>query len=92
MFKKRRGIKIPYNKQGLIYFTCVNYKDMPEDVQQRIVDLCDEIGGNEYADVLFRVVTDSTKSIRSLSMEHHISEMSLYRLRKRFYELWEKQS
>ncbi len=88
MFKKRRGIKIPYNKQGLIYFTCVNYKDMPDDIQQRIVQLCDEVGGDDYADVLFAAVTDSTKSIRSLSMEYHVSEMSLYRYRKKFYELW----
>lgn len=88
MFKKRRGIKLPYNKQGLIYFTCMNYYDMPDDVQQRIVQLCNEVGGEDYADVLFAVITDSTKSIRALSMEYHISEMSLYRYRKKFYELW----
>ena len=88
MFKKRRGIHIPYNKQGLIYFSCMNYKDMPEDVQNKIVNLCNEVGGKEYADVLFAVVTDSTKSIRALSMEYHISEMSLYRYRKKFYESW----
>ena len=88
MFKKRRGIHIPYNKQGLIYFSCMNYKDMPDDVQNKIVNLCNEVGGEEYADVLFAVVTDSTKSIRALSMEYHISEMSLYRYRKKFYESW----
>ncbi len=87
MFKKRRGIHIPYNKQGLIYFTCVNIKDMPEHIQDKIKNLCQEVG-DEYADVLFAVVTDSTKSIRALSMEHHISEMSLYRYRKKFYEAW----
>ena len=37
MFKKRRGIRIPYEKQGLIYFNCVNYKDMPEDIQNKIL-------------------------------------------------------
>ncbi len=87
MFKKRRGIKLPYNKQGLIYFTCVNYKDMPEDVQNKIINLCNEVG-KQHADVLFAVVTNSSKSIRSLSIEYHISEMSLYRYRKKFYEAW----
>lgn len=90
MFKKRRGIKIPYNKQGLVYFTCVNYKDMPEDIQEKIKKLCCDIGGEEYYEVLFKVVTDSSKSIRSLAMEYYISEMSLYRFRKQFYELWDK--
>ena len=42
MFKKRRGIHIPYNKQGLIYFTCVNIDEMPEEIQNKI--------GHEFAD------------------------------------------
>ena len=88
MFKKRRGIHIPYNKQGLIYFTCVNYKDLPEDIQKKILNLCEEVG-KEHEDVLFKVVTNSNKSIRSLAIEHHISERSLYRYRKKFYEEWE---
>ena len=87
MFKKRRGIQLPYNKQGLIYFTCVNIKDMPLDVQEKIINLCNEVG-KEHAGVLFEVVTNSSKSIRSLSMEYHISETQLYYYRKKFYEAW----
>ena len=90
MFKKRRGIKLPYNKQGLIYFTCMNYDDMPEDVKADITNLCKEVG-KEHAEVLFKVVTDSNKSIHSLSMEYHISETQLYYYRKKFYEEWEKE-
>lgn len=90
MFRKRRGIHIPYNKQGLIYFTCVNYKDMPEDIQQKIVNICNDVGGEDYADVLYKVVTDSNRSIRSLSIEYHISETQLYYYRKKFYEMWEE--
>jgi hypothetical protein len=88
MFKKRRGIHIPYNKQGLIYFTCVNIDEMPDEVQDKIYNLCQDIGGDDYAEVLFKVVTDSTKSIRSLAMEYHISETQLYHYRKKFYEAW----
>ena len=87
LFKKRRGVHIPYNKQGLIYFTCVNYKDMPEHLKQKIVNLCQEVG-KQHSDVLYKVVTDSNKSIRSLSMEYHISERQLYNYRKKFYEAW----
>ena len=87
MFKKRRGIKLPYNKQGLIYFSCVNHNDMPDDVKQKIVNLCNEVG-KEYAEVLFEVVTNSNKSIRALAMDYHISESQLYLYRKKFYEAW----
>jgi hypothetical protein len=89
MFKKRRGIKLPYNKQGLIYFTCVNHREMPEHIQDKIVSLCNEVG-KEYSEALYKVVTDSNRSIRSLSMEYHISETQLYHYRKKFYESWEK--
>ena len=87
MFKKRRGIHIPYEQQGLIYFTCVNHKDMPDEIQDKIHRLCQEVG-KEYADVLYKVVTDTKRSIRSLAMEYHISETQLYHYRKKFYENW----
>ena len=87
MFKKRRGINIPYNKQGLIYFNCMNFNDMPEHIQNKIKKLCDEVG-KEYSEVVFQVVTNSNETIRSLAIKYHTSEMSLYRLRKKFYESW----
>ena len=87
MFKKRRGIKLPYNKQGLIYFSCVNHNDMPEDVKQKIINLCNDVG-KEHAEVLFEVVTNSNKSIRALAMDYHISESQLYYYRRKFYEAW----
>ena len=86
MFKKRRGIKLPYNKQGLIYFTCMNYRDMPE-MEIKIKSLCDDIG-KEHSEVLWQVMTNGSKSIRALAMDYHISETQLYHYRKRFYEAW----
>lgn len=87
MFRKRRGIHIPYNKQGLIYFTCVNVKDMPQEVQQKILNLCIEVAGEDYK-ALYEVVTNDKKSVLSISLEYFINEKRLYRLRKEFYEKW----
>ena len=87
MFRKRRGIHIPYNKQGLIYFTCVNVKDMPQEVQQKILNLCIEVAGEDYK-ALYEVVTNDKKSVLSISREYFINEKRLYRLRKEFYEQW----
>ena len=87
MFRKRRGIHIPYNKQGLIYFTCVNVKDVPQEVQQKILNLCIEVAGEDYK-ALYEVVTNDKKSVLSISLEYFINEKRLYRLRKEFYEKW----
>ena len=87
MFKKRRGIHIPYNRQGLIYFTCMNVRDMPEDIQNKILNLCIEVCGENYK-ALYAALTDDTKNIHGIAMEYHISETQLYLYRKNFYEKW----
>lgn len=87
MFKKRRGIHIPYNKQGYIYFACMNVKDMPEDTQQKIENLCAEVGGY-HKDALYALLTDDTKNIHGIAMKYHLSETQLYHYRKKFYEAW----
>ena len=89
MFKKRRGIHLPYVKQGLIHFVCANYRDMPPDIQQKILNLCIEVGKEDYK-ALFEVMTDEYKSVLSVSLKYYISEKKLYSLRKAFYERWEK--
>ena len=88
MFKKRKGIKVSYNKQGLIYFTCVNIKDMPDEVQKKILNLCIEVCKEDYK-ALYEVITNDRKSILSVSLEYFLSEKKLYRLRKEFYEKWQ---
>lgn len=87
LFKKRRGIKLSYDEQGLIHFVCVNIEKMPEEVQDKIVQLCNDVG-KEHAEVLYKVMTDSKRSIRSLAREYFISETQLYCYRREFYENW----
>lgn len=88
MFKKRRGINVPYNKQGLIYFVCINIKDMPEHLQNRVKELCREVS-EDYAEALYTLVTDDKLNIHGVSLRYHISESRLYHYRKKFYELWQ---
>lgn len=87
-FRKLRGVHIPYARQGLIRFTCLNYRDEPETVQGRIDRLCRAAGG-AYAYELHLVMC-TPRTIRSISMERHVSESTLYRIRARFYEMWDK--
>ena len=83
MFKKMRGCKLSYKQQGLVRFVCLNYDDLPQDMQHKINDLCLKCGG-EYYKALFRVLTTDI-SIRYIAIEECISETQLYRLRLRFY-------
>lgn len=87
MFKKRKGIHIPYNKQGLIYFTCMDVKNQPEEIQKKILSLCIQVSGEHYQ-ALYTMLTDDTRNIHSVSMEFYISETQLYYYRKKFYENW----
>lgn len=87
MFKKRRGVKLSYNKQGLIYFVCMNLNEMPEEIQQKVTILCKEVAG-EHSDALFSLLTDDSRNIHGVSMKFHLSETQLYVYRKKFYEQW----
>jgi hypothetical protein len=87
MFKKMRSINLPYQEQGEIYFTCLNYSSKPETVQRNIDSLCAACGG-DYRDALFETVT-TNQSIDAVALKHNLSPSMLYRLRKNFYETWD---
>lgn len=92
MFRKMRGVHVPPDKQGLLFFLCRNYKDLPEKTQQRINELCDSISEGEraYRAALFDMLT-TRESVVSISMKHAVSQSTLYKLRRKFYETWYKE-
>ena len=85
-FKKMRGVRVPYNSQGLIYFICKNYYSQPQNVRDYIDSLCVRVGGIYAAEL--KLVVTSGASVRNIALKHCISEPTLYRLRKEFYEAW----
>jgi len=86
MFRSKRGINLTHDKQGLIYFICLDYKEQPYKVQTKILNLCLEIAAEDYQ-ALFDVLT-THKSIIEISLEYFIAEKKIYNLRKQFYEKW----
>ena len=89
MFRKLRGVKLPYNTQGYIYFTCVTFSQQPPEIQNKNEQLCLELGG-AYAGALFEVLTKAGQySVERIATDHFISAATLYRLRRKFYEKWE---
>lgn len=85
-FKKLRGVSLPEEKQGLIRYTCLTYRDQNAHIQKKIRRLCNEHGGL-YGAALWEVMC-TMESVTSISIRHHVSENTLYNARKAFYESW----
>ena len=85
-FKKIRGISLLEEKQGLIRYTCLTYREQPAHIQRKIRRLCQEQGG-QYSAALWEVMC-TTENIVSIADRHHVSERVLYDLRKAFFEGW----
>ena len=89
-FKKLRGIRLPYRKQGKIYFTLINYDDQPESIRNRIDRLIDDAADGDavYCAALRKWLLHENVSSVQVSTEFPVSAQTLYRLRKKVYETW----
>ena len=87
-YKVLRSVKIPKNKQVLIKATCLDFRDQPREVQEKIINLSAKYGG-EYGYALFRVMTKD-ESITSWALKVPCDNSTLERARKKFYENWYK--
>lgn len=84
MFRKYRGMRMTYEKQGLIFFLCRNFGSLPPGVRRRIERVAEEVAGEEKA-VLLALLT-GRQSARHLSMTRYINLNRLYAWRRTFYE------
>ncbi len=85
-FKPLPSVNKSYEEQGEIFFLCRNYARQSKDIREKIDRLCQRAGG-EYAGALKRYLTTG-ESWERVVVEEHISEGTLHRCRKKFYELW----
>jgi|GEM_PF-591345 len=85
-FKKMRGLRLPYAVQGRIFFTCLCYDILTPREKRRIERLCGEVGG-EHRRALFALLT-GRGSVISTAMNSYVSESTLYRLRRDFFNLY----
>ena len=84
-----KGVRLPYRRQGMIFFTLRCYQDMAGSGRQRIdARIRNAAGGDEAVAEALRAWCLRGETIESAAMEHHVSESTLYRARKRLYEDW----
>lgn len=84
--KKLRGVNVSRNRQGFIRYACLTYDEQPKRMQNKIDRILRQCGG-PYAAAL-REVMCGEDSITAIALRHYVSESTLYRLRKDFYESW----
>lgn len=89
-FRKMRGIKLPYRRQGQIYFTLLNYDSQPVEVRRRIDAKLREAAGGDaaYEAALRRWVIREGESLTVIAQRYGVSERQMYYLRKKLYESW----
>ena len=83
-FKRKRRIRLDYNKQGFVYFICTQYRSIPRDVRAKIDKIVCEVGGFDEA-ALRKLLFDTSSSARSVSMEYGLTEGKLGVMRDEFY-------
>lgn len=86
-FKRLRSVPLPVEKQMLVYATCVNFAIMPQETQERIVELCQDVGG-QYADALLEAMTQKERNLDGVALKHYMASTTLYNLRGKFYMAW----
>lgn len=89
-FKYMPSLKQSYERQGDIFFTCRNYRQLCEADRERIKAICARCAQGDSCKrrAIFAFMTTGA-SWRECCMKYHVSDSTLERLRKRFYELWE---
>jgi hypothetical protein len=85
-FRRLRGVPLPYDKQGQIYFTCRNYRRERKYTRMKIDRLCEAAAG-DYAGALKALLTGG-ETVQAVAMRCHVSPEVLSRCRRRFYLLW----
>ena len=88
-FRRMSGIRLPYRRQGLIYFTLLSYEDMGKAGKKRIdAKLLEAAYGEEAFAAALRDWCCGKMTVQAAAIAHGVSESTLYRARKRLYEAW----
>lgn len=83
MFRYKKSIPVPYDRQGYIYFQSRLFRDLSKTDQDRIIRLCKESAG-QYWRALLEFVTTSADATY-IEQKHHLSRATLYRCVHRYY-------
>lgn len=81
-WREHKSVSVNRNKQGMIFFFCQNYKNLPKEDQTVIDELCIAAGKGYEAALFEYMTTPSTRT--KVVMDYYLSEMTLTRAVNRF--------
>lgn len=88
-FRKMKGIKLSYERQGQIFFALRNMNKQTEKVRLQISEkLKKAAGGDESIERALWEWCVLGYGAQETAMRNHIDASVLYRARKRLYENW----
>ena len=86
MFRYKRGVPIPYNRQGYIYFQSRLYKELPSKDRAKIDQICKDAAGQYWRAVLEFVTTSANATY--IEQKHHLSKATLHRYVQKYYMIF----
>lgn len=88
-FRKMKGLKLSYERQGMIFFTLRNYEIQTEKIKGKIDQKIREAARGEiHTEQALREWCILGESVIESALRHNIDATALYRARKRLYESW----
>lgn len=82
-FRYRQGMGVPYDRQGLVYFSSRAYKHKSERGREKIEKLCRVCAGEHWCALLEYVTTG--ESAAAVCRRHFLAERTLARAVKEYY-------
>ena len=90
-FKSMPACRMSYVQQGIVFFTCQNFRALDDATKDKIRAICTECGAGDGMKRKAILTYMTTRiSWRECCDRHYISDATLDRLRRRFYELWKE--
>lgn len=85
MFRERRIRGVSRKRQGYLYYQGLLYSSLSADIRAQIRDCCREASPDYWRALLERVTTEHSPA--AIAERHHISECTLRRALRRYYEI-----
>lgn len=83
MFRYKKSVPVSYARQGYIYFKSRCYRELPEQEQHALLNLCIEAGGAHYRALFDFLTTD--EGADAICLRHNISRSTLERAVRKYY-------
>lgn len=84
MFRYKKSVPVSYERQGYIYFASRLYRELTEEQQHKLLNLCLQCGGEHYHALFEFVTTDAGAT--AVCMKHFLSRSTLERAVRRYDE------